>query len=98
LTTVELTIERGTDDDWRELTVEVRGTVTRERPATRYDPAEGGEAEIVSVTCDGKDFELEAGEEDKAMRLLERQAREDTEDARCRRWDWATEKRLEREF
>jgi alpha-ketoglutarate-dependent taurine dioxygenase len=100
LTTIELTIERGDDstNDWRELTVEVRGTVTRERPATRYDPAEGGEVEIDSVTCNGQDFELDADEEDKAMQLLERQAREDTEEARCRRWDWAREERLEREI
>jgi hypothetical protein len=100
VTTIDLHIERSNDstDDWRELTVEVRGTVSRYRPATRLDPAEGGEVEIESVTCDGKDFELNPRELTTASELLERQAREDTENARCRRWDWAREERLEMEI
>jgi hypothetical protein len=29
MTTIEMLLERGDDNDWRELTVEVRGTVSR---------------------------------------------------------------------
>jgi hypothetical protein len=98
MTTVELTIERGSDDAWRELGVEVRGTVTGPRRATLLDPPESSETEIVSVTCDGRDFELDADEEAKALEMLERQAREDAVDARATRADWERDCRRDERF
>ena len=98
MTTIELTVERGTDDDWLELTVEVRGTVTREQKATLLDPAEGGEVEIDSVTCGGEDFELTPRELTKASELLVRQAREDALDSSYARADRELDERREARF
>jgi hypothetical protein len=101
VTTISLTIERPgpTDpDESVELTVEVRGTVSRYRPATRFDPEEGGDVEIESVTLDGVNFELDAGEEAEAEEELARQAREDAEEARDRDADEWRDRQMERDW
>lgn len=95
MTTIEMHIERGTDNDWRELTVEVRGTVSRYRPATRHSPAEGGEVEIDSVTCNGVDFELTREELDRAEGMLAMQAADDEAEARYARADWERDSRID---
>lgn len=85
MTTIQLTIERTdpTDpDETAELTVEVSGTVSRYRPETRLDPAEGGDAEIESITLNGSEFELTDSELDKAAEALTAQARNETEEDR----------------
>jgi hypothetical protein len=98
VTTTTIHIERGEDESWRELTVEVTGTVTPYRAATLLDPEEGGEVEIDSVTCDGKDFELTPSELTKASELLEQRARDDATEARYARADWEWDERLEKRY
>ena len=95
MTSIIITVERGEDEDWRELDVEVTGTVTRYRPATRLDPEEGGEVEIASIMCEGEVFELTPKELTKANELLENQARSDAAEARYARAELERDSRID---
>lgn len=72
--TTEITVER----DGAELELEVTGEVSAYVPARTWGPpescypAEGGEVEILSLTCDGKPWngELTASEQDDAEQRL----------------------------
>lgn len=58
------TLYRGRNE--REYEVEVTYTVTDRVPATYWQPAEGGEVEIISVTHNGAEFDT-TGEEDNIL-------------------------------
>lgn len=91
MTTITLTVERGSDNDWRELEVEVRGVVMPYTPARTHGPAdfwqpeEGGEVEIYSTINNGNHIDLDEQETARATRLLERQAHEDAAESRAER-------------
>lgn len=81
---IEFTVERGDD----EFDVEIQGSVSTYVPARRYGPpeacydAEGGEAEILSITRHGAPWtgELTADEEERALdKLGEEYAEQDDE-------------------
>jgi hypothetical protein len=94
MTTATITIERGKDESWREITVEVTGTVTPYRPATMLDPEEGDELEDIEARLlDGSEVELTAKELDKAEQALRDQDRRDAREARAARADWEMESR-----
>jgi hypothetical protein len=96
MTTTTIHIERGEDESWRELTVEITGTVTPYRAATLLDPEEGDEIEDIEARLlDGTDVELTAKERDKAEQALREQAAEDAAEARAARADWERESRYE---
>ena len=91
MTTITITVERGSGDDWRELDVEVRGVVMPYTPAQTHGPPdfwqpdEGGEVEIESVTCGAEEVELTPRELTEASELLERKAHEDAAESRAAR-------------
>lgn len=59
------------DHDWQEIPLCVEYTRSRYYPSTYFDPAEGGEIEIVSVrTADGDRIELDDAEHDACVQWL----------------------------
>lgn len=95
MTSIILTVERGDDDNWRELYVEVTGTVTRYRPATRLDSEEGGEVEDIEAYCASEAVELTQAEFERAEGMLEMQAADDAAEARYARAEWEHDARRE---
>lgn len=97
MATITMTIERGDEDDWRELTVEVSGTVIPYLPARTYGPpelcppAEGGEVEDIEVRCATEDVELTDDELARAIEALEELAEDDIICAREERQQWQQE-------
>lgn len=77
-------IERGDE----EIELSVIYSVTPFIPATYYQPAEGGEVEIVSVKCDGAEFGLYSFEEDALQRVCEERAATDWAEAKADEADW----------
>ncbi len=49
--------------DQREYALDVTYSVNPYRPATRWQPEEGGDIEIISVLLDGEEFDLTQAEE-----------------------------------
>jgi hypothetical protein len=72
----------------REIELVVTYSVTPFVAATYWQPAEGGECEIVSVKRDGKEFPLSAEEEDALLeQAIARSAEDWAEDAAAEA-DW----------
>jgi hypothetical protein len=63
-----------------ERDAEVTYTCTDFVPATRMQPAEGGEVELESITIDGTEIELPPEEEAKVLKQAEDRAQQDYED------------------
>lgn len=83
--TITMLVERGEE----EIELEVTGTVSKfvraitHLPHDRCSPAEGGEVEIESITCNGEEWdgELTDKEQDKAEEnLFEAQQDDDSEE------------------
>lgn len=70
-------IERGDD----EIELRVCYSITTPRAATYWQPAEGGEVEIVSVEREGVEFPLTDAEDDALFEVCERRAMDDYRDA-----------------
>lgn len=77
-------IERG--DDLIELRVIY--SVSKFYEATRWQPAEGGEVEIISVTHKGKPFDLTDAEESLLLTECEERVEQDMLDEQAARDDW----------
>lgn len=77
-------IERGDE----EIELHVIYSVSPFIPATYYQPAEGGEIEIISVTCDGDAFGLYPHEEAALLRACEERAGSDIEEERAEAAEW----------
>ena len=83
---------------YREIAIEVEYAVTPYRPATRSDPAEGGEVEIISATYDGKDFDLTREEMDELYEQAQNDWADREADRADRRYDEMRDRQMEREF
>ena len=77
-------IERG--DDEFELRVIYEGT--RHVPATRWQPAEGGEVELISVTHKGEEFALTDAEEAALIEICEQRVGSDFFEEDCAAAEW----------
>ena len=85
--------------DYAEITVTVTGSVSRCRPATRWDPAEGGEVEIEEVVDqDGNDIELTDAERETAEQLLGEEAADDDGGRADYEYDCAKDRRAEGDY
>lgn len=77
-------IERGDE----EIELAVIYDVSRFVPATYWQPAEGGEVEIISVKRNGADFHLTDPEEAALQRACEERAQSDVEEEACEAAEW----------
>lgn len=82
--TFDSSVERGDE----ELDVRVSYSVTSFVPATYWQPAEGGEVELISVKRDGKEFYLSDNEEAKILAECEDRAQSDIEEECAAEADW----------
>ena len=72
----------------REIELVVTYSVTPFIAATYWQPAEGGECEIVSVKHDGKEFALTAEEEDALLEQAVARSADDCADDFAAEEDW----------
>lgn len=72
----------------REVELVVTYSVTPFVAATYWQPAEGGECEIVSVKHDGREIELSQAEEDALLEMAQARCREDLEEEAAAEADW----------
>ena len=77
-------IERGDE----EIELSVIYDVSEFVPATYWQPAEGGEVEIISVKCDGTEFALYPFEEAALQRACEERAQSDIEEEAAEAAEW----------
>lgn len=82
-------IERGDE----EIELAVIYDVSAYHEATRWQPAEGGEVEIISVKCDGKEFGLYPHEEAALQKACEERAGSDIEEEAAEAAEWRTQSR-----
>lgn len=80
----DTSIERGDD----EIELRVIYSVTPYVAATYWQPAEGGEVEIISVRKDGKPFALSDAEESALLTECEERAQGDLADEAAAAADW----------
>lgn len=72
----------------REVELAVTYSMTKPVPATYWQPAEGGEVEIVSIKHDGKEITLSEDEEDALREMAEARAMDDWQEERDAAADW----------
>jgi len=82
-------IERGD----KEIELAVIYDVTPYYAATREQPAEGGEVELISVKCDGAEFSLYPHEEAALLAACEHRAQSDVEEEACAAAEWRAQSR-----
>ena len=82
-------IERGDDD----IELSVIYSVTPFIDATYWQPAEGGEVEIISVKHGGSEFNLTDAEEAALLTVCEERAGEDISDERAAASEWRDQQR-----
>jgi hypothetical protein len=72
----------------REIELAITYTVTPFIEATYWQPAEGGECEIVSVKHEGREFPLSSEEEDALLEQAIARSRDDWADDQAAEADW----------
>lgn len=82
-------IERGDD----EIALSVIYDVSPFVPATYWQPAEGGEVEIISVKHNGAEFTLTYAEERALQDACEERAPSDWDEERCAAAEWREQSR-----
>ncbi len=82
-------IERGDE----EIELAVIYDVTPYYPATREQPAEGGEVEIISVKCDGAEFGLYPHEEAALQTACEERSQSDIQCEADEAAEWCAQSR-----
>ena len=84
--------------DEREIELVVTYSVTPFVEATYWQPAEGGECEIVSIKHDGKEFSLTAEEEDAILERAIARSREDWAEEIAAEADWRYQEYRDRQL
>lgn len=87
-------IERGD----HEFEVRVTYSVTPFIAATYWQPAEGGEVEIISIKRDGKPISLTDAEEDALLTMAEERVRDDMEEEAAAQADWRYQEYRDRQL
>jgi hypothetical protein len=87
-------IERGDE----EIELSVVYSVTPFVAQTYWQPAEGGEVEIISVKCCGAEFGLYPFEEEALQRVCEERAATDWADARAEEAEWRYQEYRDRQL
>jgi len=78
--------------------VEITYSISPYWPATRHQPAEGGEVELVSVTRAGVEIELTDQQEAEVLEKVEANARQDLAEHMAEAAEARAEARLEAEW
>lgn len=92
--TFDTSVERGDE----EIDVRVAYSVTSFVPATYWQPAEGGEVELLSIRRNGKDFDLSDSEEATILQEAEERAQRDIEDECAAEADWRYQEYRDRQM
>ena len=83
-------VERGDD----ELTLDITYRANRYYPATHWQPAEGGDCEIISVLLNGMEFDITQAEEERLQQYCIQDADERAEEAAERRAEMRRDDRM----
>lgn len=85
---MRFTFDHSIEREDSEIDLVVEYEVTPFIPATYWQPAEGGEVEIISVECDKQEFPLTDEEEQTLLEICQNRAADDLADEADDYADW----------